>query len=520
MTTKELTELMKTLEQVFPVVRLVDADKTTVLDIDEDGNLKPAACCFAVWGKKCRCENCSSMRANRKHCNIDKYEILGQDAYHITSKYLDVEGTGVVLEIVSKFEDSKSVFLLEDKEKNRDIIDVLTSEYSSAYLIDLKTGELIPFTMNESTESEFGNMFRSGIKYNEAYRMYVNSLVLSEDKNMMLMAGTTGNIMRELRNKKAFNTVYRDSEGKYCEMKFVKVGNEPGVPVSVALGFAQKDEELRIKEEASKKLMRNLDIIGILASEYTSVYYIDLDTDELDTYTMNEQIESEFGNVFRAGIKYSSAFKMYVDTLVYPADKEMMLKAGSLFNILDQMKDKKTFITRYRNSEGRYCEMKFVKVGDEKFPHAVALGFSDRDDAIKEEIRLDRQRKVLTDLTEDFDCVSYLDIHTEDTDVIPYRASATLKRIIPQWEHVLNFHDRLMLLSDFLVAEDDRERFLEQTSKKNVLKMLEKDRAFYYKFDINIDGKKGIAEFKFTADRDSNGNVIGIVAGLHQLGRK
>lgn len=648
MTLMEVNELMKQLRLVFPVVRLVDAGETTVWDTDENGKLLPAECCFAYWGKECRCKNCSSMRAAGDRRTVDKYEILDGRVYHVTSKYLEVEGRDFVLEIVSEFEDKNEIFLLSDAEKERkhvmdiladdfecvdyvdlcsadrnkalsvyrisgriaaaipgweaehnfrrkmklaaehavvpgdrelflsetslpvvldhlekeniyfvdfrmniggavntfqmkfladrkedgeligfvlgchsiasetknslsykksaidsvknvipvafwfedlrengriksihysdemrvmlgyteeefpdtlealvniihpddrqlmldaaiaagtgksdgydveyrilqkdgkymwanatgqlirndngvpdgmygafidisdhkvkemdmEIIDVLTSEYTGVYFVNLMTGEATPYSMIESVESEVGDVFQGVVKYSDAYRMCVETLVHDEDKNMMLSAGTVGNIMQELRGKKTFRKIYRDTNGKYCEMKFIKMGASQGTPRAVALCFSEKDEELRNKEEAARRLNRNLDIIGILASEYTSVYYIDMNTDELDTYTMNEETENEFGKVFRAGIKFSSAYRMYVNTFVLPEDRERMLKAGTIYNILDELTDKKTFITGYRDVSGKNCEMKFVKVGDEEYPRAVALGFSSKD---------------------------------------------------------------------------------------------------------------------------------------------
>ena len=286
---------------------------------------------------------------------------------------------------------------LENK-RNYEIIQVLASEYSSVYHIDLTTDELNPYSMNEDTESAFGKTFRSGIRYSDAFRLYVDSFILPEDKAMMLKAGSIGNIMMQLKYKKTFLTTYRSNvngEPHYCEMKFVKVGSG-GVPREVALGFADKDEELRAKQEEAIVRQRNVDIIQILASEYSSVYYIDLTTGALTPYTMNEETESEFGQIFRSGIQYINAFNMYVNTLVYAPDRAMMLRAGSIYNILSELQGKKTFLTKYRSDNGghpHYCEMKFVKVGESDNPHAVALGFADKD----EEIRSEMERKQETD---------------------------------------------------------------------------------------------------------------------------
>ncbi|MBO2517485.1 MAG: hypothetical protein CW338_09505 [Clostridiales bacterium] len=264
------------------------------------------------------------------------------------------------------------------KQRDMEIIDVLTSEYTGVYFVDLKSGEATPYSMAAPIESAVGSAFVGPVKYTDAYAYCVENLVCEEDRARMAEAGTIGNIMKELRGRKTFSVTYRDIYDKFCEMKCIKMGKAEDVPEAVALCFSEKDAQLRANEEASRRLQRNLDIIGILASEYTSVYYIDMDTDELDTYTMNETTETQFGSIFRAGIRYSNAFRMYVDRFVSPADKEKMLHAGSRYNILDELADKKTFITGYVNADGRHCEMKFVKVGNDEFPRAVALGFSER----------------------------------------------------------------------------------------------------------------------------------------------
>ncbi len=406
--------------------------------------------------------------------------------------------------------------IAEERQRNTDIIEILASEYSSVYYIDLTTDELNPYTMNEETETEFGKIFRSGIKYSDAYRLYVNTLIHSEDKQMMLKAGSIGNIMKELRNKKTFLTTYRNTEGHYSEMKFVKVGNEEGVPKAVALGFADKDEELRAKEEESKIMQRNIDIIEILASEYSSVYYIDLTTDELDPYTMNEATETEFGKIFRSGIKYSEAYKMYVDTLVHPNYKEQMLKAGSIYNILKELGDKKTFITQYMDNEGDYSEMKFVKVGEKENPEAVALGFANRNKEIREELERKaadaRDRAVISGLSDDFGCVVYVGFN--DKSEVHYRFDPLFEEHIPNWSAINNFRDRLDTLIETVMHPDDRQEFYEATKENVVHENVNKDGVYFVNFRTLIDGEVTYYQAKFVKDENSEDHVI---AGFHNV---
>ena len=404
-----------------------------------------------------------------------------------------------------------------ERQMNFDIIEILASEYTSVYYIDLATDGLNPYTMNAETETTFGSVFRSGITYSEAYRLYVDKLVFSEDKPMMLRAGAIGNIMKELRSKKTFLTTYRNAEGHYSEMKFVKVGNEEGTPVAVALGFADKDEELRAKLEEERILQRNIEIIEILASEYTSVYYIDMTTDELDPYTMNEQTETEFGEIFRSGIKYGDAFRMYVDKLVYPEDKAMMLKAGSVYNILSELAEKKTFLTQYRNATGEYCEMKFVKVGDEENPESVALGFSNKNEEIRAELarkeKQARDQAVISGLSDDFGCVVYTSYDAYDE--IHYRFDPLFEKHIDGWSKINDFKERLEKLTNTIMHPEDREAFWKATRPEVVRAAIDNDGVYYVNFRTLIDGEETYYQAKFVRDEihpDTN-----VIAGFHNV---
>jgi len=411
----------------------------------------------------------------------------------------------------------------QERQRNYDIIQILASEYSSVYYIDLTTDELNPYTMNADTESAFGQIFRSGINYSDAFRMYVDQLVLPEDKIMMLKSGSIGNIMKELKTKKTFITTYRNAEGHYSEMKFVKVGDESGLPTAVALGFADKDAELRAKDEESRILQRNIDIIEILASEYTSVYYIDLTTDELDPYTMNAETESEFGQIFRSGIKYSEAFKLYVNTLVNEEDRPAMLKAGSIYNILKELENKKTFITTYRSDNGgetRYCEMKFVKVGEDENPQAVALGFADKNDEIRRELerkaKTERDKAVISGLSDDYGCVLYTGF--DDYSEIHYRFDPIFEKNIPGWASITQFDERLDKLVKTVMHPDDRQSFWNATRPDVVKAGLVNDNAYYVNFRVIIDGEVLYYQAKFAKDiQHPNTNVI---AGFHNVDRE
>ncbi len=416
-------------------------------------------------------------------------------------------------------ERQEEIKLRKKLEQNLQIIDVLASEFEAVFYVNLETDEMSNYSHKKDSGRVVDKCFSSGIKYSEAYKLFLESKVLPEDVAMMTQRGSFENIVKELKSKKTYTTIYRSEHGGYAEMKFVKVGNEDENPKAVALGFADRDSEIRQKKEEEKRLKRNIDIMEILASEYSSVYYVDLTTDDIDTYTMNEETESEFGQIFRSGIKYTQAYQMYVDTLVYEEDREMMLKAGSLYNILNELGNKKTFITQYRsvgNGEPHYCEMKFVKVGEDENPNAVALGFSDKDEVIRTEKKnketIERDMAVISGLSDDFGCVVYVDYNTYEE--IHYRYEPKFEQNIPGWTKLNNFQERIELLINTIMHPDDRASFKEATRHDVVLESIKKDKVYFVNFRTLIGDEVTYYQAKFVRDDYSDTHLI---AGFHNV---
>ncbi len=144
----------------------------------------------------------------------------------------------------------------------------------------------------------------------------------------------------------------------------------------------QHDHDRRKTQE------RDTEIISALTSDYTSVYFVDPDSEALTTYSMNDDTETTFGSAFRNGISYTEAYRMYVESFVYEDDKKRMLEFGSMNRLKRELADKKSLSATFRsNAENglHYCEIKYVKVnGEREQLTGIALGFADRDREIVE----------------------------------------------------------------------------------------------------------------------------------------
>ena len=397
-------------------------------------------------------------------------------------------------------------------ESNR-IIQALASEYKALYRINLDTEKFFSYVKLQEKDG-FKKRFRDDALYSQALEKYANDFVNEKDRERVLIGGSVKNIREKLSKLSHFEIEYKNKEGRYFEMKFVRISDE-GSSV-IVLGIADRDEEMRTDvmnrefseiadalsveyeniyyinlndesydefnqegsfvklklvttgknffEECSKNirkivypqdmekmdsvlnrehllskladnkfymveyrlivhgepqyyrlkallskavddhiiiavanihnevlarkeherdLERNFEIINVLATEYTSVYYVDLETDTFIPYTVTADTETKYGKLFANNNCYSKVFKTYVDGFVYELDKNMVLEASSIENIKSKLESQKSFITQYRKYDGagtRYGEMKFVKVGlENEKPRAVVVCFADKD---------------------------------------------------------------------------------------------------------------------------------------------
>ena len=142
----EIQETLASLRNIYDVTRLVDPVRSVVLEYPQ-GCTQPVCedyVCYAVWNKNHRCENCSSARALRDRKRTSKFEFIEHDIYNVISKYIVVEETPLVLEVVYQVQDDVLLGAFGHNEFVDRILyhnhalytDELTGSYNRRYLAD------------------------------------------------------------------------------------------------------------------------------------------------------------------------------------------------------------------------------------------------------------------------------------------------------------------------------------------------------------------------------------------------
>ena len=143
-----ITNDIQRLSAIFDVVRLVDPTKYAVLDLDADGILhRTGERCAAFWDNDTGCANCISARAFAEHTTLNKLEFTRNEMYFVIAKYITINGTPCVLELISRLNEGRwidangSRFLL-DRTRGEDMqlfLDPLTNVYSRRYFETYRT---------------------------------------------------------------------------------------------------------------------------------------------------------------------------------------------------------------------------------------------------------------------------------------------------------------------------------------------------------------------------------------------
>ena len=343
-----------------------------------------------------------------------------KDRYY-EMKFVRLSGdnlSSIVLGIADRDEITRSNMM---NREFSEIANALSVEYEIIYYVNLKDESYDVFNKEDSYIKL--KLAMSGKDFFHECVRDIKKIIYPQDVEKISSVMNKEFLLSQLAGDKSYSIEYRlvvDGQPQYYRLKALwsKLAAD-----HIIIAVANVNNEVLARQQRERDIERNFDIINVLATEYSSVYYIDLETDSLTPYTMNAYTESKFGTIFSKGIRYSDAFKMYVDNFVHDDDKKMLLDAGSKENIESQLNTQKSFITQYRSFDGgvtRYCEMKFVKVGSEEDkPKAVVLGFADKDIEIL-------NRYVDSKLYEDYFGVYFVNL--EDNTIRSVRDSSVYAR--------------------------------------------------------------------------------------------
>ena len=296
----------------------------------------------------------------------------------------------------------------ERQEKDRlirdAVIQTLTNAYNTVWLInDVETEScsLYHTDMDEIHALAIRNAL-SHAKYTDTKTEYVATMVAKEDQARMQEEISLPYILRQFAQKDRFSVTFiraLESGPRYYRIDFGKV-RMPDGRMGVTMGFLDVDDETRREQayhEALKtrlalqdQLLEQSSMITAMASDYRSVYHVNLDEDDAVCYRADPHDHDQ--HPVGVHFPYHERFAYYGELYVDKEYREGFMSFIDPDNIREALSRENIISYRYlaRRNGREYYEMfrmagvRHAEDRDDNIVHAIGVGFTVIDAEMRE----------------------------------------------------------------------------------------------------------------------------------------
>lgn len=266
------------------------------------------------------------------------------------------------------------------------ILSMIKSDYIYIMYVDLDTGMASLYDM-DSNELCLEND-EERLNYDILVRTFVEEEVIEAERELMLLALSRDYVKWNVRKKEIVNRTYLNKDGKYCEMKCIRLAGEND-DNQVAIGFSIKDEEIRKQMDYTKRKNFQISLMDGLSKEYHSVWLIHQDR-SMELYRSSGNTPDI--KALKLGLEtqdYSLALPLYVKNFVAPRDRTKILFECTFYRLLRTIpKDGVLPVTYSRlHDDGHesYYQVCFSRAKGINGETSIVMAFRDVDAMINEQ---------------------------------------------------------------------------------------------------------------------------------------
>lgn len=292
----------------------------------------------------------------------------------------------------------------QEQQKYFKISKAVANNYTDIYYVNISENTIQTYAKNGKLFDQH-SVIESEQKFNEFFDTFIKMYVHPEDQDRMVK--TIGQLSPLLIHKKSISTFFRrsyDNQFFYTEMNCIKMEEGDDIPNEITLCLSQKESSFNQEKQNSifndqkinnlkeiflkqqKLLSQNQKIIATLASEYNSVFHINISDMKVFPYVVDPSLKKRSKDFPIRNATMDKVFSWFVDTFIYQPDRENILKEGSFNAILKKLEHKKSCEQIFRmNTEAgpEFRKMKFIKADDiDCPPTSITFALSNHDDEI------------------------------------------------------------------------------------------------------------------------------------------
>ncbi len=286
----------------------------------------------------------------------------------------------------------------------------------------------------------------------------------------------------------------------------IKLLVENGELVYQRLLFDRTSQKTSEEMEHWEEKKQHYEMIQALCEEYSSVYFVDLDTGMAVPYSIDEEV-SKYYKILAGKIVFAESMMNYINDMVYDVDKEFLYMMSSVQHLRMELEEQNCIHVNYRimrDGEVEYYQMKAVRTGGWKNgKHRAVIGFHSVDDDIRSEISqkelIEESYEIISGLSSDYNFIGLINCETGKMSV--YKASDESPEVITLASKT-NYFDAISEYERY-VHDDDKAMWKNATKLDYVLKELQ-DKSIYNVNLRNNAEKPDYIQFRFTRIQEAD----------------
>lgn len=327
-------------------------------------------------------ENIVKELTDKEHFDYH-YRLLtanGPTPYKMRIVYKDTDRKNVLVGVFNATKDIEAQQIAtqrEQLEQHLEVIGGLASEYSSLFYVNLDNGTYTVPRLSERA-SDLSALIEEHPAFEEFARIVSDSDLIHPDnrRNLLAFYPSDSYVRDAITDKKRISILFRRKYGEeylWTEANIIKCEDADKEAHNILVGFIEKDQETRERNEHFKMIEETNKLIENVAAKYSFAFTVNLATNTFKLLRVDEGVKkyiNEDGDFENA--------KKALYGLLHANDKERMMQELSHDTIRKKLKNAKNYTIEYRtfvNNRTMWHEMSVDFVDTDE----VAIGFTEKD---------------------------------------------------------------------------------------------------------------------------------------------
>ncbi|MBQ7700404.1 MAG: diguanylate cyclase [Clostridia bacterium] len=330
---------------------------------------------------------------------------------------------------------------------------------------------------------------------------------VSLDRPYMLLE-TVPNANGEMKTFQTTKLKFKDASGEYRLLGMC-------VDLTEMANMRRESEKAQeAYEEAMSTSLTYSAIARALSTDYSYIYYVNIDTDEFAEYQTQNVEESLM--LTRHGTDFFGEARTRALTLIHKDDNQTFIASFTKENVLKNIDESGAFTATYRQIFGDtpvYVNMKATRIKDD--PQHIIVGIYSVDTQMKYKETLERLQEEqttysrITALSGDFICIYTVDPQTEHFAEYSVKSAYAGLGIEKEGDR---FFERSRGENARVIWAEDRDLYLSMLTKENVLKEIKEHGLFTMTYRLTISGQPMYVMLKaaMVEEKDGPQLIIGV----------